>query len=48
MAMVGGDKADPRNSHESVIVSMASNAQPAHSIDKNLMRVSFNLSLIHI
>ena len=38
MAAVGG-RADPRNSHESVIVSMTFNAQPAHSIDGDLLCV---------
>jgi len=40
MAAVGG-RADPRNSHKSVIVSMTFNAQPARSIDKNLLCVFF-------
>ena len=40
MAAVGG-RADPRNSHESVIVSMVFNAQPVRSIDENLLCVSF-------
>jgi len=38
MAMVGGH-ADPRNSHESVIVSMSFNTQPARSIDGDLLCV---------
>ena len=41
MAAVGGGRADPRNSHESVIVSMAFNAQPARSIDENLLCVFY-------
>jgi len=32
-------RADPRNSHESVIVSMVFNAQPARSIDEDLLYV---------
>jgi len=34
-----GGRADPRNSHESVIVSMTFNAQPARSIDGDLLCV---------
>ena len=37
MAAVGEGRADPRNSHESVIVSMAFNAQPARSVDGDLL-----------
>ena len=40
MAVVGG-RADSRNSHKSVIVSMTINTQPAHSIDEDLLCVSF-------
>ena len=40
MAAVGG-RADPRNSHESVIVSMTFNAQPARSINRDSLCVSF-------
>ena len=39
MVVVGGGMADPRNSHESVIMSMAFNAQPACSIDEDLLCV---------
>jgi len=35
MAAVRGGRPDPRKSHESVIVSMTFNAQPARSIDRN-------------
>ena len=35
----GGGRADPRNSHESVIVSIAFNAQTARSIDEDLLCV---------
>ena len=38
MAAVGG-QVDHRNSYESVIVSMAFNAQPARSIDGDLLCV---------
>ena len=41
MAAVGGGRADPRNSNESVIVSMTFNAQPILSIDGDLMCVYF-------
>jgi len=40
MAAVGG-RADPRNSHESITVGMAFNAQPARSIDGDILCVSF-------
>ena len=40
MAAVGG-RADPKNSHESVIVSITFNAQRARSIDGDLLCVSF-------
>ena len=39
MTAVGGGRADPRNSHESVIVSIAFSAQPARSIDGDLLCV---------
>ena len=39
IAAVGGGRADPRNSHESVIVSMTFNAQPARLIDGDLLCV---------
>jgi len=39
MVAVGGAGLTPRNSHKSVIVSMACNAQPARSIDGNLLCV---------
>jgi len=39
MAAVGGAGLTPRNSQELVIISMACNAQPAHSIDVNLLCV---------
>ena len=39
MAAVGGFRANPRNSHESVPVSMAFNAQPASSIDEDVLCV---------
>jgi len=39
MAAVAGGRADPRNSHESVIMSMTFNAQPARSIDGDLLCV---------
>jgi len=38
MVAVGG-RADPKNSHESVIMSMTFNAQPARSIDEDLLCV---------
>ena len=41
MATVWGAGLTPRNSHESVTVSMAFNAQPARSIDGDLLCVSF-------
>ena len=41
MAAVGRGRADPRNSHESVIVSIAFNAQPACLIDGDLLCVFF-------
>jgi len=37
-AAVGG-RADPRNSHESIIVSMTFNAQATRSIDEDLLFV---------
>ena len=40
MATVGG-MTDPRNSHESVIVSMTFNAQPAHLIDWDLLCIFY-------
>jgi len=40
MAAVEGAGLTPRNSHESVTVSMATNAQPASSIDADLLCVS--------
>ena len=40
MAAVGGARLTSRSSHESVTVSMTINAQPAHSIDENLLCVS--------
>ena len=40
MATVGGKGLTPRNSHESVTVSMAINAQPSRSIDEDLLCVS--------
>ena len=41
MAAVGGAGLTPRNSHESVIVSMVCNTQPTRSIDGDLLCVYF-------
>jgi len=40
MAAVGDTELTPRNSHGSVTISMAINAQPTDSIDKDLLCVS--------
>jgi len=40
MAAVGA-RADPRNSHKLIIVSMTFNAQPVRSINENLLCVPF-------
>jgi len=40
MAAARGDMADPKNSHESVTMSMTINAQSERSIDENLLCVS--------
>ena len=40
MAVVGGAGLTPRNSHKSVTVSMTINAQPARSINEDLLCVS--------
>ena len=39
-----GGRADPRNSHESVIANMAFNAQPARSLDGDLLCVYLSIS----
>ena len=41
MAVIGGQGRPLETSHESVIMSMAFNAQPARSIDRDLLCVSF-------
>ena len=46
MAAVGG-RLTPRNSHESIIVSMTINAQPARLIDENLLCVFHQYLVFH-
>ena len=48
MAAIGGSRADFRNSHESVIVRMAFNAQPARSIEGDLLSLCVCVCIVSI